>query len=385
MALAYTDDQVAIREAARDYLRDHADLDRLRRTVDADAGWDKALWDGFAVELGFAGLGISDADGGMGLGPVEQALILEELGRTLAPIPWFESIVLAGGLIARAATDEQRAALLPDIATGRAIATLAMRAASGAPLPGGIGPRLNRSGDGWTLSGDAHFVPFGHVASQLLVAARTGHGDGWEGLSLVALPSAADGVRIERQVSLDLTRPYSTVRFQQVAIGPGQFVGTVGEAGGPLAAALSAAAGLLASEQVGGAARSLEETVAYAKERVQFGRVIGSFQAVKHRLADMKLLIDSARSAADWAARAIAAGADFETAAAGARSYCSEAFLACAADAIQLHGGIGFTWEHHAHLFFKRARASLTLLDPPSDYRETIARAIIDRAVPETI
>jgi len=192
-------------------------------------------------------------------------------------------------------------------------------------------------------------------------------------------------VRIERQVSLDVTRPYSTVRFQQVAIGPGQIVGTVGEAGRPLAAALSAAAGLLASEQAGGAARSLEETVAYAKERVQFGRVIGSFQAVKHRLADMKLLVDSARSAADWAARAIAAGGDFETASAGARSYCSEAFMTCAADAIQLHGGIGFTWEHHAHLFFKRARASLTLLDPPSDHRETIARAIIDRAHPEAI
>jgi alkylation response protein AidB-like acyl-CoA dehydrogenase len=384
MALAYTEEQIAIREAARDYLRDNADFERLRRTVDGEAGWDAALWQSFAGELGFAGLGITEADGGIGLGPVEQALILEELGRTLAPIPWFESVVLAGGAVARLAEGTQRAELLGQIASGGTAATLAMRAESGATLPGGIGPRLERAGEGWTLSGEAHFVPFGHVASLLLVVARTGGTDGWGGLSLVALPAESAGVTVERRTSLDLTRPYSTIRFDRVAVAPGQIVGAAGDAGPRLEAALSAAAGLLASEQVGGAARSLDETVAYAKERVQFGRVIGSFQAVKHRLADMKLLVDSARSAADWAARAIAEGGDF-AAAAGARSYCSKAFLTCAADAIQLHGGIGFTWEHHAHLFFKRARASATLLDPPSHHREAIARRIIDGAAPETV
>jgi alkylation response protein AidB-like acyl-CoA dehydrogenase len=378
MSFALTDEQIAVREAARDYLRDNADFERLRKTIESDAGWDETLWQGFAGELGFAGLGIAEAHGGIGLGAIEQALILEELGRTLAPIPWFESVVLGAGIIAAAGSDAQRATLLPSIASGETIATLAMRAPSGAALPGGIGPRI-ASG---RLTGTAHFVPFGHVASLLVIAASNGTGEGWDGISLIALPADQPGISIDRVTTLDLTRPYATVRFDNVAIDAGLILGGGGAA---LRHALSAAAGLLASEQLGGAARSLEETVAYSKDRVQFGRVIGSFQAMKHRMADMKLLVDTARSAADWAARAIASGKDFETAAAGALSYCSDAYLSCASDAIQLHGGIGFTWEHHAHLFFKRARASATLLDPPAHHRETIARAIIDSADPETV
>ncbi|WP_157216883.1 acyl-CoA dehydrogenase family protein [Flavisphingomonas formosensis] len=376
MSFALTDEQIAVREAARDYLRDNADFERLRKTIESEAGWDEALWQGFAQELGFAGLGISEADGGIGLGPIEQALILEELGRVLAPIPWFESVVLAAGTIAEAGSEAQRATLLPSIASGETIATLAMRAPSGAALPGGIGPRIS----GGRITGEAHYVPFGHVAQLFVVAARNDAGEGWDGISLVAVPADQPGVSIERVTSLDLTRPYAKIRFDNVAADAGPVL--VG-GGAALRRALAAASGLLASEQLGGAVRSLDETVAYSKERVQFGRVIGSFQAMKHRMADMKLLVDTARSAADWAARAIAAGGDFKLAAAGARSYCSDAYLACAADAIQLHGGIGFTWEHHAHLFFKRARASATLLDPPAQHRETIARAIIDKADPE--
>lgn len=370
MALALSDEQLAIRDAARDYLRDHAGFEQLRGVVDGDAGWDEALWRGFAGELGFAGLGIAEADGGIGLGPIEQALILEELGRTLAPIPWFESVVLAGGTIARAFAGPDRSALLGRIASGEA-ATLAIRDRSGAALPGGIGPRIVDR----RLSGEAHYVPFGHVAALLLVVARTAAGEGWDGLTLAAIPADRAGVSIERVTTLDLTRPFATIRFDDVAVSADEMVADAGEA---IRQSWSAAAGLLASEQVGGAARALEETVAYALERVQFGRVIGSFQAVKHRLADMKLLVDSARSAADWAARAITAGDDDGRAAAGARVYCSDAFLTCAADAIQLHGGIGFTWEHHAHLFFKRARSSAALLDAPDAHRDAIARAIID-------
>ncbi|AHE54643.1 acyl-CoA dehydrogenase family protein [Sphingomonas sanxanigenens] len=370
MALALSDEQLAIRDAARDYLRDHAGFERLRTVVDGEAGWDEALWRGFAGELGFTGLGIAEADGGIGLGPIEQALVLEELGRTLAPIPWFESVVLAGGTIARAFDGPMRAALLGRIAGGEP-ATLAVRAPSGAALPGGIGPRI---ADG-RLSGEAQYVPFGHVAALLLVAARSGDGDGWDGLTLAAIPADRAGISIERVTTLDLTRPFATIRFDDVDVAADEMVADAGDA---IRQGWLAATGLLASEQVGGAARALEETVAYAMERVQFGRIIGSFQAVKHRLADMKLLVDSARSAADWAARAIADGGDFAQAAAGAATYCSQAFLTCAADAIQLHGGIGFTWEHHAHLFFKRARSSAALLDAPDAHRDAIARAIID-------
>ncbi|AYJ87072.1 acyl-CoA dehydrogenase [Sphingomonas paeninsulae] len=381
MALTLTDEQVAVRDAARDYLQENAGFEQLRRTVDGTAGWDEELWRGFASELGFAGAGIAEEDGGIGLGAIEQALILEELGRTLAPIPWFESVVLAGRAITATATADQRRKLLSGISTGETIATLAMLASSGVSAPDGVGPQIDLKDGQWVLAGEAHYVPFGHVATLLIVAARRPGTSGWDGLTLIALPVDTPGLSVKRVVSLDLTRPYTTVCFDNVTVDESQLLGAVGEAGPALHRTLIGAAGLLAAEQLGGATRSLEETVAYAKDRVQFGRTIGSFQAVKHRLADMKLLVDYARSASDWAARAIAEDGDFESAASGARSYCSDAFLTCASDAIQLHGGIGFTWEHHAHLFFKRARSSSTMLGSPAEHREAIARTIIDPAI----
>lgn len=382
MALALTDEQQAIRDAARNYLRDHAGFERLRHVIASDAGWDEALWQGFAQDLGFCGTGIAEEDGGIGLGPVEQALILEELGRTLAPIPWFESVVLAGGLIGALSEGDRRAALLGGIASGETIATLALRDRSGAAVPDGIGPRLLRDGTGLRLSGEAHYVPFGHVASLVLVAARDSDARGWSGITLVALPANTPGMTVTRVTALDLTRPFAVIRFDDVAVDDAMLLGPAGEAGPVLRRVLTIASGLLAAEQLGGAARSLEETVSYARDRVQFGRTIGSFQAVKHRLADMKLLVDYARTAADWAARAIATDTDLDRAAAGAASYCGEAFLACAADAIQLHGGIGFTWEHHAHLFLKRARAAASLIATPAESREAVACAILDQPEP---
>ena len=370
--MALSEDQQALRDAAQTYLDDHAGFERLRATLDGGAGWDEALWRGFAVEMGFAGLGVAEAYGGSGLGAVEQALVLEALGRVLAPIPYFESAVLSAAIIEATGDADQRAQMLPAIASGRTIATLAWRDARGVGARGGAGARLEKTAEGWRLRGEAHYVPFGHVATLVLVAAQ-----GPEGLSIVAVPAPNVGVEVERRTSLDLTRPYATLRFD-AAVSESQVLGAPGAAAGPLRGALTLAAGLLAAEQLGGAARSLEETVAYAKQRVQFGRTIGSFQAVKHRLADMRLLVDSARTAAAWAADSIAGGGDFDLACAGARAYCSEAYLTCAADAIQLHGGIGFTWEHHAHLFFKRARASATLLDPPAAHRERIAHALLD-------
>ncbi|MHB9879346.1 acyl-CoA dehydrogenase family protein [Pacificimonas sp. ICDLI1SI03] len=377
MAMALTEDQAALREAARDFLTDKAGFERLRKTIESEAGWDEELWQGFAVEMGFAGAGIAEADGGIGLGVLEQSLIMEELGRVLAAIPWFESVVLAGGILAASETP-RRAEWLGGIASGETIATLAMRSAAGSPIPDGIGPVITSSGDEWSLSGEAHYVPFGHVATLLLVAARNEGTTGWDGITLLAIPADSAGVSVTRQTSLDLTRPYATISFDNAKVASDAIVGQPGDGGKALRTALTRAAALLSAEQLGGAARSLQETVAYSKERIQFGRPIGSFQAVKHRLADMKLMVDSARTAADWAVRSLESGDETETAAAGARTYCSDAFLHCAGDAIQLHGGIGFTWEHQAHLFFKRARASATLLDPPAHHRETIARHLFD-------
>ena len=379
MAASLSEDQQALYDSAQVFLRDHCGFDRLQAVIERGTGWDEALWRGFAGELGFAGLGVAEAHGGSGLGPLEQALVMEALGRTLAPIPYFESAVLSAAVIEATANDALKADLLAGIASGDTIATLAWRDMAGVAAPAGSGPTLSPAADGWRLVGETHYVPFGHVATLLLVAARASHG----GMSVAVVPVPQAGVSVERRTTLDLTRPYSTVRFD-VAVAPSQLLGEPGSAAEPLRRALSTAGGLLASEQLGGAARSLEETVAYAKHRVQFGRVIGSFQAVKHRLADMRMLVDAARTAAGWAAQAIASDEDAELACAGARAYCSEAFLTCAADAIQLHGGIGFTWEHHAHLFFKRARASATLLDPPAVHRERIARALLDPPPPES-
>ena len=375
MSAGLTDDQIFIRDSARDFLRDQADFDRLRKAVDG-TGWDRDLWTSFASELGFAGIGVAEAHGGAGLGPIELALIAEELGRTLAPIPWFETAVLAATAIAEAASDVQQSALLGPIARGETIATLAMRDAEGRPIPDGIGPVLTQDGGGWRLTARAHFVPFGAIADLLVVAARTPGSSGWDGISLIALP--ASGLTREALTSLDLTRPLAHVDFD-MAVPADAILGTAGEAGPALRRTLAIASGILASEQVGGMQRTLDETVDYSKQRVQFGRVIGSFQAMKHRMADMKLWLEAARSAAAMAADAIARNADdMETLCASARAYCSDAYLRMAADGIQLHGGIGFTWEHHAHLFFKRARGSASLLDSPAHHRELVARAIID-------
>jgi len=375
MTSGLTDEQIFIRDSARDFLRDQADFDRLRRTVDG-AGWDRELWASFAGELGFAGIGIAEAHGGAGLGTVELALIAEELGRTLAPIPWFETAVLAATAIAEAGSDAQKSALLGPIARGETIVTLAMRDEAGRPIPDGIGPVIARDGDGWRLSGCAHFVPFGAVADLLIVAAREAGSSGWDGISLVALPAA--DLKREALNSFDLTRPLGHVDLD-VAVPADAVLGEPGKAGAALRRTLAIACGILASEQVGGMQRTLDETVEYSRQRVQFGRLIGSFQAMKHRMADMKLWLEAARSAAAMAADAIASDADdMETLCSSARAYCSDAYLRIAADGIQLHGGIGFTWEHHAHLFFKRARATATLLDPPAHHRELVAHAIID-------
>lgn len=370
-----TDDQAFIRDSARDFLRDQADFDRLRKTVDG-AGWDRDLWSSFAGELGFAGIGIAEADGGAGLGAVELSLIAEELGRTLAPIPWFETAVLATTAIAEAGNAAQKSAFLSPIARGETIATLAMRDEAGRPIPEGIGPTIAKDGDGWRLSGRAHFAPFGAVADLLVVAAREAGSSGWDGISLIALP-AADLAR-EPLNSFDLTRPLAHIDLD-ASVPADAVLGEAGTAGLALRRTLAIASGILASEQVGGMQRTLDETVEYSKQRVQFGRVIGSFQAMKHRMADMKLWLEASRSAAAMAADAIARDApDMEALCASARAYCSDAYLRIVADGIQLHGGIGFTWEHHAHLFFKRARATATLLDPPAHHRELVARFIID-------
>jgi alkylation response protein AidB-like acyl-CoA dehydrogenase len=368
-----------VQESARTFLADNASLERLRAVVNSGSGYDAALWTALAGEMGFTGLMIPQAFGGTGLGAVEMSLVLEETGRTLAVVPFFETAVLAAQGILLVGNPAQQQALLPDIAAGRTRATFAMTGPSGAPCPQDVAVELQHTGEAseWRLQGTAEFVTFAHVADLLLVIARSPGSVGFDGLSLVAVHTKARGVTIQRLPTLDLTRPYSRVSFDRVRLPRESVLGGPGAAQAVVERLLAIGAGLLAAEQTGGAEFCLSSTVEYAKERTQFGRPIGSFQAIKHELADMMVAVEGARSAALYAAVAIDHGnEELLEAAAVARVWCTEAFRHCAAEAIQLHGGIGFTWEHHAHLYFKRARSSSTWFGEPALHRERIARLI---------
>ncbi|MEC3948241.1 acyl-CoA dehydrogenase family protein [Sphingobium sp. HWE2-09] len=356
MDFALSDDQRAIQDAARDFLTDAANPDVIRAAVEGPDGFDDGLWQALAGEMGFAGLMVPEEFGGLGLGAVEMALVLEETGRVLAPVPYFETAVLAVQVVLAAGDEGQRTTLLPLLASG----TRACFAGTAAR------PTLSEG----RLTGTADFVPFGHVADLILVATADD--------SLVVLEAGTPGLTIEMLPSLDRTRRFATLRFD-CDVTPAMLLGEPGSAKAAIARTLTIGAGLLAAEQTGGMQYSLDATVDYAKQRVQFGRLIGSFQAYKHMLADMMLLIEASRSAAYYAAAAIDEdGVEMAEACHIARSYASDAYRSVTGDAIQLHGGIGFTWEHHAHLYFKRARATSSWLGTPDQHREALASLLLD-------
>jgi alkylation response protein AidB-like acyl-CoA dehydrogenase len=300
------------------------------------------------------------------------------MGRVLLPSPFLATVALAAPAIALVGTAAQREALLPGIAAGRTRATLAIANEDGTPGLEGIGPRLTRSKRGWRLDGAAGFVIHADAAELLVVAARAAGSHGADGVSLALVNPDVAGLSIDRLTMLDQTRPMSRVQFASVALAPESILGEAGGAGPALATTLARAKAALAAEQLGGAEAALEIATEHAKTRVQFDRPIGSFQAVKHRLADMMVGTEAARSAAYYAACAIdELPEEFEEAAAIAGCWCSETFTDCAAGLIQLLGGLGFTWEHVAHLYFKRARAASTLLGSPAWHRERIAARML--------
>jgi alkylation response protein AidB-like acyl-CoA dehydrogenase len=374
MQFAHSEEQQLIRESARTLLAERAGSAQLRAALDRPGSYDRELWRTMG-ELGWTGLAIPQDHGGAGLGWVELCILQEEQGRRLVPSPFFATCALAAPLIAACGDDAQRASLLRQIAAGQVRVACALIGMDGRPPCAGVTAVLeSRRGD-FSLSGVSDFVIHGDSADLLLVLARAPGSQGAEGISVVVIPATTAGVAVHPHVMLDLTRPMSRVEFPGVPIARDQLLGEPGAAGSAVEAALDLARIALASEALGGAERLLEMTTTYAKERVQFGRPIGSFQAVKHRLADMMIAVEAARSAA-WYAASVAdeRREELAEAAAIAKSYCCDAFFDCAANAIQLHGGIGFTWEHDAHLYFKRARAVATLLGSPGWQRERLVR-----------
>jgi alkylation response protein AidB-like acyl-CoA dehydrogenase len=291
------------------------------------------------------------------------------MGRSLLCAPYFATIALAANAILTSGDDAAKKELLPGIATGDTIATLAFTEDNGRWDEGGIATTATRAGDGWTLDGHKMFVLDGHVANLLVVAARTP-----AGLSLFAVEGDAPGLTRVPLATMDQTRKQARL---ELAGTPGQLIGADGGASAGLSRTLDLAAVALAAEQVGGAQRCLDMSVEYAKERVQFGRPIGSFQAIKHKCADMLLEVESAKSAAYYAGWAAAESSDeLPVVASLAKAYCSDAYFHAAAENIQIHGGIGFTWEHDAHLYFKRAKSSELLLGDPTYHRELLAQRI---------
>jgi alkylation response protein AidB-like acyl-CoA dehydrogenase len=313
--------------------------------METERGTDDAAWR-TVCELGWPGL--------LGLGWVELAAVAEETGRALAPIPLFSSVCLAANAL-RAGGDEARA---ERVESGELRGALA--------FAGRV--EVVRYSRGIALSGEHPCVVDGHTADLLVVATRDPE------RALVVVGADAPGVTRRREATLDPTRPMATITLRDVAVPESA---TVGDSAA-LRRALDRASIALAAESLGSAERCLDMATDYAKTRVQFDRPIGSFQAIKHKLADMLVAVETARSAAGWAATVASSdGPELATAAALAKAYCTEAFFRCAAESLQIHGGIGFTWEHDAHLFLKRARTSLTLLGPPAADRERLAARIL--------
>lgn len=350
MNFEFSDDQKQLRDQARRYLAEHSPPKAVRSVLEGEAAYDKALWKGLA-EMGFLGVAIPEEFGGAGAGHLELCVIAEEIGRVLAPVPFASSIYLAAEAIMLAGSDAQKKKWLPKIASGEAIGTLALFEGAGNPSPKAI----NVSGALGTVSGTKKPVADGAIADFAIVAARTAS-TGREtdvGLFIVELDGA--GVTRTALSNIDPAHGQAEITFDKAKAEP---LGAADEGWSILTRVLDRAAVLMAFEQVGGADRALEMGRDYALERVAFGRQIGSFQAVKHLLADMYVSATLARSNCYYGAWALSTDAgELAEAAAGARVSATQAFLHCAKNNNQVHGGMGFTWEFDCHLYYRRANA----------------------------
>ncbi|MFJ9848390.1 acyl-CoA dehydrogenase family protein [Streptomyces sp. NPDC101150] len=362
--LLYSEDEEALRDAVRSLLADRSDPATVLAGLESDIPYDGGLWRSLATEIGTAGLLVPEKLGGQGASAREAAVVLEELGRSVAPVPYLTSAVIAVTALLGCETDQAEVAgPLAALADGRTVGVLAL------PLPtapgGAAEPAVRADADG-ALTGRVTSVADAGAAELLLVWARRP-----DGPALYAVDAAADGVRAEAVTPLDLTRPLGHLTFDGAR---GRLLATGDRARTAVERALLTGAGLLASEQLGVAEWCLAETVRYTGERTQFGRPVGSFQALKHRMADLWLEVASARAAARNAADALATDSpDAPVAVAVAQAYCAPVAVRAAEECIQLHGGIGMTWEHPAHLFLKRAKGDEIALGTPGRHRDALA------------
>jgi alkylation response protein AidB-like acyl-CoA dehydrogenase len=375
MNFGFTEEQELLRTTAREFLAEHAPMQRVRQVMEsAEEPFAAELWTQLA-ELGWTGLVIPEEQGGAGLSMVELCIVLEELGRSLAPVPFLPTMIAATAIL-EAGDDAQKSQWLPRIAAGDLKATLAITEERGTEQPRDLALAARRDGENWELSGRKLFVPDAQAADLFVVVGRVG-GEEEKDLGLFLVPRDAEGLCIEPMQSMDLLRPLACVELGGARVANGALLGG-GAAGWPvLQRILDRSRVMVCAEMVGGAEKCLEDSVAYAKERVQFGKPIGVNQAIKHKCADMLFEVESSKSItyyAAWAAREEDEEAPLT--AAMAKAYVSDAYRHAAAENIQIHGGVGFTWEYDCHLYFKRAKSDEAWLGDGIHHRERVARLL---------
>ena len=373
MNLDTSAEQRELRESVRRFLAERAPLTRVRELMETTGGTDPDVWRQASAQLSLPGIAVPEEYGGAGFSFAEQVIVLEELGAALFTGPYLASAVLAATALLASDDTEAKKDLLPGIAAGETVATLAFTEDGGSWDPASIRlaatQKAQQTQNGWRLDGHKSFVLDGHTADLILAVATTG-----TGLSLFAVNATADGLTRRPLPTLDQTRKLARLAFSDVKA---RLVGEQGAARSVLDRTLDVAALALAAEQLGGAQRALDMAVAYAKVRRQFGRPVGSFQAIKHRCADLLLEVESLRSAVGYAAAAVAAGStEVPVLAPLVKAYASEVYSHVAGENIQIHGGIGFTWEHDAHLYLKRAKASELFFGDGSYHRARLATRI---------
>lgn len=364
--------QKLLKESAREFLARECKAERVRALVETETAHDDALWQAIA-DQGWTGLLVPEEHGGLGLGLVEMAAVAEEMGRACLPGP-FLSTLMAAALIERAGNAEQRARYLEPIAAGDMKATVALLEDGAAWGTGAVKLEAVRADGQLSLTGRKLFVPDAAAADLLICVARDG-----ERLLLLPLKRSADGLALKPMPSMDGTRKLYEVSFEGVSLAETEALGADGDARGALRGALEVATTALCAEMVGGMQWVLDTTVEYAKTRQQFGRAIGSFQAVQHQCADMLLMTESSRSAAYYAAWALTERDPAASVAVSiAKAYCSDAYREVGNRGIQVHGGLGFTWEHDLQLYYKRSKSSETLFGDATFHRERIAKLVVD-------
>ncbi|MEE4144986.1 MAG: acyl-CoA dehydrogenase family protein [Halieaceae bacterium] len=388
MEFRFTEEQEMIRTTAEAFLAEASSSAAVRGAMVTEAGYDPALWQRICNEMCWQAMHIPEQYGGLGLGYVELVATLEQMGRYLLCSPFYATVCLAANAILVAGSEEQKARFLPQLASGTT-ATLAWTGSSGRWDAGAVEVLCAADGEGYRLNGSYRYVPDGHTARLLVVAAREPGSSGEAGISLFAIPADTAGITAQWLPTMDQTRRQAQLVFEDVFVPADALMGAAGGGWPLLEKTIDLARVAVAAEQVGGAQQALDSTVAYLKERVQFGRVIASYQAVKHKAADMMLKVEASRSAVYYAAciadEALAGGPlgqELAEAASIAKAYCSDAYFFNAGCGIQLHGGVGFTAEYDIQLYFKRAKSTETFLGDGAWQRERLARLLLDGPSP---